>query len=219
MIHFEISTVNRYIKGGIILTDKKTDFAADLFHIYISSLKVGALTFGGGYAMLPILQREVVERRKWNAEEEILDFYALAQCLPGIIMVNTLSMVGHKRRGRPGALAASLGAITPSIVIILAIATLLTAFADVPAVQNAFAGIRVCVCVLIFNSIIKLWKSSVVNKISLAILISVAAGSLFLNLSPIFFVVASATVGILVTFLKRKTVGNTDDSPEGGTSE
>ena len=103
MIHFEISTVNRYIKGGIILTDKKTDFAADLFHIYISSLKVGALTFGGGYAMLPILQREVVERRKWNAEEEILDFYALAQCLPGIIMVNTLSMVGHKRRGRPGA--------------------------------------------------------------------------------------------------------------------
>lgn len=219
MIHFEISTVNRYIKGGIILSDKKTDFAADLFHIYISSLKVGALTFGGGYAMLPILQKEVVERRKWNAEEEILDFYALAQCLPGIIMVNTLSMVGHKRRGKPGALAASLGAITPSIVIILAIATLLTAFADVPAVQNAFAGIRVCVCVLIFNSIIKLWKSSVVNKISLAILISVVAGSLFLNLSPIFFVVAAATVGILVTFHKRKTVGNTDDSPEGGTSE
>lgn len=219
MIHFEISTVNRYIKGGIILTDKKTDFAADLFHIYISSLKVGALTFGGGYAMLPILQREVVERRKWNAEEEILDFYALAQCLPGIIMVNTLSMVGHKRRGRPGALAASFGAITPSIVIILAIATLLTAFADVPAVQNAFAGIRVCVCVLIFNSIIKLWKSSVVNKISLAILISVATGSLFLNLSPIFFVVAAATVGILVTFLKRETVGNTDDSPESGKSE
>ncbi|MDY5856047.1 MAG: chromate transporter [Anaerovoracaceae bacterium] len=181
----------------------QSEMLKELFEIYFTSVKVGAMTFGGGYAMLPILQKEVVEKKPWNTEEEILDYYALAQCLPGIIMVNTLAFVGQKRKGTAGAIASGLGAVTPPLIIITVIAALLTAFADVPAVQNAFAGIRVCVCVLIFNSILKLWKSSMVDKKCLAIFLVVAAGSLFLDLSPILFVAGAGILGILIQIAGR----------------
>ena len=177
----------------------------DLVELYISAAKVGALTFGGGYAMLPILQKEVVEVKKWNTEEEILDYYALAQCLPGIIMANTQGFIGYKRNGRIGAVVSALGAITPSIIIIIIIASLLTAFADLAVVQNAFAGIRVCVCVLIFNSILKLWKNSVVDYICLWIFLVVALMSLFTGISPIAFVVLAGVTGIAVSLLRKGT--------------
>lgn len=176
----------------------------ELIDIFFTSARVGAMTFGGGYAMLPILQKEVVEKKKWNTEEEILDYYALSQCLPGIIMVNTLVFVGQKKKGKIGAFASALGAVTPSFIIITIIATLLTAFADVPAVQSAFAGIRVCVCVLIFNSILKLWKSSVVDKKCLALFIIIAIGSLVVDITPIAFVLGAAVVGILIKALGGK---------------
>lgn len=175
----------------------------EIIEIYITAAKVGMLTFGGGYAMLPILQKEVVETKKWNTEKEILDYYALSQCLPGIIMVNTLVFVGQKRKKRIGAIAAGLGAVSPSILIITIIATFLTTFADVSLVQDAFAGIRVCVCVLIFNSIVKLWKSSVVDRISLIIFFAVAILSFAVDITPIAFVVISAIAGIALTTLKR----------------
>ena len=188
----------------------------ELLQIFITSVKVGALTFGGGYAMLPILEREVVENRKWNTEEEILDFYALSQCLPGILMVNTMAFVGEKRRGRTGAVVSAIGAAFPSFVIISVIAALLTAFADYPAVQHAFAGVRVCVCVLIFNSILKLWKSSVIDKWCLLIFAAVTAASLFTDLSPILFVVIAAAVGILLTVTgAHSEPAGTEGGPEG----
>lgn len=179
----------------------------DLIDIFFTSARVGAMTFGGGYAMLPILQKEVVEKKKWNTEEEILDYYALSQCLPGIIMVNTLVFVGKKKKGKAGAIASALGAVTPSFIIITIIAALLTAFADVPAVQNAFAGIRVCVCVLIFNSILKLWGSSVIDKKCLALFILIAIGSLVIDITPILFVVGAGIVGILLNVLSKPRSG------------
>ncbi len=175
----------------------------DLIDIFFTAARVGAMTFGGGYAMLPILQKEVVEKKKWNTEEEILDYYALSQCLPGIIMVNTLVFVGKNKKGKAGAVASALGAVTPSFIIITIIAALLTAFADVPAVQNAFAGIRVCVCVLIFNSILKLWKSSVVDKKCLALFIVIAIGSLVIDVTPIVFVVGAGVIGVIITLVGR----------------
>ena len=178
----------------------------DALQIYISACKVGALTFGGGYAMLPILQREVVESRGWNTEEEIMDYYALSQCLPGIIMVNTFSFIGEKRGGKPGAILGALGAITPSIIIISIIAGLLSHFADVAIVQNAFAGIRVCVTVLIFNAVLKLWKSSVVDKFTTAIFIAVAGCSLLLDISPVVFVIIGGLLGMGIHLLGRKKV-------------
>lgn len=170
----------------------------ELIDIFLTSARVGAMTFGGGYAMLPILQKEVVEKKKWNNEEEILDYYALSQCLPGVIMVNTLVFVGQKQKGKAGAFAGALGAVAPSFVIITIIAALLTAFADVPAVQNAFAGIRVCVCVLIFNSVLKLWKSSVIDKKCLAMFATITIVSLFIDITPIAFVISAAIIGIIL---------------------
>ena len=140
----------------------------------------------------------MVEGKKWCTEEEVLDYYAIAQCMPGIIMVNTLGFMGHKRKGTAGAIAAGLGAVTPSIIIITLIAVFLTAFADVPAVQNAFAGIRVCVCVLIFNSILKLWKNSIIDKKCLLIFLAVAICSLVLDITPVAFVIIAAVLGILL---------------------
>ena len=188
----------------------------EILQIYFASARVGLLTFGGGYAMLPILQREVVDAKKWNTEEEILDYYALAQCLPGIIMVNTLAFVGHKKRGKAGAAAAALGAITPPLIIITVIASLLTAFSEVPAVQNAFAGIRVCVSVLILNSILKLWKSSVPDVFCFAIFLAVALLSLLTALSPIVLVLASAALGILATLLRGGKNGASPSEGKGG---
>lgn len=178
----------------------------ELFDIFLTSARVGAMTFGGGYAMLPILQKEVVEKKKWNTEAEILDYYALSQCLPGIIMVNTLVFVGKNRKGTVGAVSSGLGAVTPSFIIITVIASLLTAFADVPAVQNAFAGIRVCVCVLILNSILKLWKSSVIDKKCLLLFLLIAVGSLAIDITPIIFVVGAGILGVIIKVAEKRGV-------------
>ncbi len=176
----------------------------ELFQIFVSFIKVGALTFGGGYAMLPILQREVVERRGWATEAEILDCYAMSQCLPGIIMINTSVFIGQKKKGALGGAAAALGAAFPSLVIITLIASLLTAFEDIPAVKNAFAGIRVCVCVLIFNAVLRLWKSSVVDLWGVLIFAAVCLGSVFTDISVIAFVLVSAALGIVIKRLGAK---------------
>ena len=172
--------------------------------IFIAAFRVGLMTFGGGYAMLPILQREVVENRKWVTEEEVLDYYAIGQCLPGIIMVNTMIFIGQKRKGKLGGIAAALGTVCPALIIITVIAALLTNFAEVTAVKHAFAGIRVCVCVLIFNAVIKLWKSSVIDWKCFAIFAVVAIGSLFTGLTPVLFVIVSALAGIVIKCLEVK---------------
>jgi len=174
----------------------------ELFEIFKAAFCVGIMTFGGGYAMLPILQREVVEQRGWISEEEMLDYYAVGQCLPGVIMVNTMIFVGEKRRGRLGGVVAALGTVFPALIIITAIAALLTNFADVPAVKNAFAGIRVCVVVLIFNSIVKLWKKSIVDAKCFVIFLLITLLSLFTKLTPVIFVAAAAVLGIAIKALE-----------------
>lgn len=174
----------------------------ELFEIFTVAFRVGLFTFGGGYAMLPILQREVVESRGWVSDEEVLDYYAIGQCLPGIIMVNTMIFVGNKRRGKAGGIAAALGTVCPALIIITLIAALLTNFADVPAVKNAFAGIRVCVVVLILNSIIKLWKSSMIDWKCFVIFGLVVLGSLFTSITPVVFVILAAIAGIVIKSLE-----------------
>ena len=132
-----------------------------LWTLYRAFFMIGALTFGGGYAMLPMLEREIVAKHKWATQEEILDYFAIGQCTPGIIAVNTATFVGYKQKGIIGGIVATLGVVSPSIVIIMVIAAVLTNFMDVVWVQHAFAGIRVAVCALIVASVIKLAKSNV----------------------------------------------------------
>lgn len=164
--------------------------------LFLTFMQVGGLTFGGGYAMLPILQREVVEKRNWATDEELTDYFAVGQCTPGIIAVNTATFVGQKQAGVLGGIVATLGIVAPSLVIISILAGFINTFAELAVIKNAFAGIRVCVCVLIFNAVCKLWKSSVKNKLVLAIFAVVTLGSLLFDLSPVFFVVVAAVLGI-----------------------
>lgn len=172
-----------------------------LLELFLTFAKIGAMTFGGGYAMLPILERELVEKRRWTSSEDLMDYFAVGQCTPGIISVNTATFVGQRLAGVAGGIAATLGMVFPSLIIICFIAGMLTNFADIPAVKSAFAGIRVCVCVLIFNAVVKLWKGAVQDKAALLLCGVVFVCSSAFDLSPVIFVIACAGAGILITEL------------------
>lgn len=174
-----------------------------LAQIFLTFLKVGALTFGGGYGILPILSREVVQKLGWATEEEVADCFAVAQCLPGVIAVNTSVQVGYRKKGAAGGIAAALGVVSPSLVIIMALSALISSFSDIPAVSSAFAGIRVCVFVLIMNTLIKLWKSAVADKLSIIIFAAVFAVAVFTNLSVAFLVIGAGIVGVAASTLRK----------------
>ena len=170
-----------------------------LLDLFCAFFRIGLFTFGGGYAMLPLLQREIVEKKHWATEEELLDYFAVGQCTPGIIAVNTATFVGFKEKK---ALRRDLCHARRRFAVARDHHRYCGAaeqFAHIAAVQNAFAGIRVAVCVLILNSIVKLWKKSVVDKLTLGVFIAVFLGSVLLShVSPVVFIVAAAVLGIVV---------------------
>lgn len=172
----------------------------DLFLIFA---RIGAVTFGGGYAMLPILQKEIVQTRGWASDEEIMDYYAISQCTPGIIAVNTAIFIGYKCKKEMGALCAALGMVFPSIVIILVIAMFLSNIMSYSLVQMAFSGVRVAVGVLVVNATVTLFKKGVVDKSTLIIFVIVFLILMFTSLSPIPVVVGSALIGILLKARKE----------------
>ena len=181
--------------------------------LFLTFAKIGVMTFGGGVAMLPMLQREIVDKHHWASEEEMLDYYAIGQCTPGIIAVNCATFIGYKQKKTAGAVAATFGVVFPSLVIILLLAGLITNYSGIPAVNSAFAGIRVCVCVLVLNAVVKLAKKSVIDAPTAAIMIVTAVCSLLLQLSPIFYVLVSAAVGILLKSFGGK---HTEENGGGG---
>ena len=168
----------------------------ELWTMFLTFCRIGGLTFGGGYAMLPMLQREVVEQYQWATEEELMDYYAIGQCTPGIIAVNTATFVGYKKRGVLGAIFCTLGVVFPSLCIITVIAAFLKNFQDIIYVQQAFAGIRVAVCALILDAIVKLWKKNVKSIWGIALFLIVLAVMILLDVSPILVVIGAAVVGI-----------------------
>lgn len=176
----------------------------ELWTLFWAFAKMGVMTFGGGMAMLPILQREVVENRHWATEEEMVDYYAIGQCTPGIIAVNTATFIGQKQKGIAGGIVATMGVVFPSLVIITILAGLISNYSHLAWVTNAFAGIQVCVCILILNATVKLLKKSVVDKRTAVIFVLVLAGSVFLQVSPIWFVLISAFAGIVLKGLEVK---------------
>lgn len=156
---------------------------------------IGSITFGGGYAILPILIREIVEKRQWLSEDEMLDYFAVSQCTPGIICVNVSTFMGYRRHGFWGALSATLGVITPSLIIITVVAAVLSNFADIPWVQHAFAGIRIAVSALIASTVWNLARKNVKTwlKAAIAVLAFVTVG--LLHFSPIYVTLAFAVFG------------------------
>jgi chromate transporter len=184
----------------------------DLFWTFA---RIGGFTFGGGYAMLPILQREVVEKREWVTANELTDYYAIGQCTPGIIAVNTATFVGNRAKGTLGGIVATLGVVFPSLVIITLLAAFLQNFADLPIVQNAFAGIRAAVFILILQAVLKLRKGALVDKITLGISLLVFLLSVIFNLSPIWLVLAAAAAGMMVKGIRpaKNATGKEKEGP------
>lgn len=171
------------------------------FELFLTFAKIGVTTFGGGYAMLPILQREVVEEKHWASDEELIDYFAIGQCTPGVIAVNVATFIGNKLKGIVGGIVATLGVVFPSLVIITLIAAVISNFMDIVWVQNAFAGIRACVCIFIFNAVVKLWRSAVIDFPSFLIFALVFAGSTFLSISPVLYVLIAGVAGVMLTVL------------------
>ena len=175
----------------------------ELLDLYLAFMKIGAVNFGGGYAMLPLLERDLVETRGWVTTQDLTDYFAIGQCTPGIIALNVATFVGSRRKGVIGAITATLGFVTPPIAIILVIATFLQGFADYPVVQNAFAGIRVCVCVLIVQAVLRLWSKSVVDRASLLLylgvfLMTALSGVLPLAVPAAILVILSGILGVII---------------------
>ena len=187
----------------------------DLLELYWVYPKIGCVNFGGGYAMLPLLERELVTKRGWTTMDELRDYFAIGQCTPGVIALNVSTFIGQKRKGVLGAVAAMLGFLTGPIAIILIIAAFLKNFAELEVVQHAFAGIRVCVCVLIIQAILRLWKSSVVDAFTLvlyAVILSLSALSTFTGLLPVkipaaVLVILSGVAGLTASLVKDKNSG------------
>lgn len=196
LIHWvQSNNKDRNRKRGImnIYLDMFTTFA-----------KIGAFTFGGGYAMLPMLQSEVVEKKKWATDDELLDYFAVGQCTPGVIAVNTASFIGYYQKGILGSIIATAGVVFPSVVIIMLIASLLSNFADLPIVQHALSGIRIAVCVLILKAVIKMFKSGVKDIFGIIIFGLALLCSYFSLLPTIIIVILAGSIGVFIQLIKTK---------------
>lgn len=175
----------------------------ELLNIFLIFFRMGAFTFGGGYAMLPIIQEEIVKKRNWATDNEIIDYYAIGQCTPGIIAVNTATFIGYRKKGIMGAVSATLGLVTPSLILISIIAKFFKEFQEYEIVQYAFNGIQVVVVALITITVINMFKQSVKDNYGIILFLAAFIIIGFLKLSPIMVVVSSAMIGIL-KFRNRK---------------
>ena len=189
----------------------------ELLDLYWTFVKIGCVTFGGGYAMLPILEEELANKRNWTNLDELRDYFSIGQCTPGIIALNVSTFIGEKKKGVPGAILASVGFLTGPIVIILVIAAFLKNFADYPVVQHAFAGIRVCVCVLILQAILRLWKKSVVDALSLVLYLVIFLPHAFgkyigIRIPAALLVILAGAAGILISTYRAKKAGKEGDA-------
>ena len=189
-----------------------------LIDLFLTFARIGVCTFGGGYAMLPILQRELVENKKWATETELADYYAVGQCTPGIIAVNTATFVGRGQAGIAGGVVATLGLVFPSLVIIMVIAAFLQNFMHLDLVVHAFNGVRAGVVALIASSVIKLFKNAVIDwptRIIYAVVLVLAGYGTFFSLpqgalgaalgvlsSPVILVIAAGAAGLGVRWAK-----------------
>lgn len=169
-----------------------------LSELFGSFFRIGILTFGGGLTMLPMLKYEIVQKKKWCSEEQLLDCYAVGQCTPGIIAVNTATYVGYLKAGIPGAIWATTGIVSPSILIITLIASFLRQFIDNIWIQHALVGIRGIVCALMFQTVINLAKKSLIHPLCILICIGAFLLTFFTNIPTILIVILSAIVGNLL---------------------
>jgi len=178
-----------------------------LWVLYKTFFKINILTFGGGYAMLPMLEKEVVNNKKWTTMEEISDYYAVSQCTPGVIAVNIATFIGYKQKKVLGGIIATLGAITPSIIIVLLLSGILEQILGYQIVKSAFSGIAVAVCALLVQALTKLIKSGIKDVYTAIVAIVSATVSILFKLSPMLIVLVTGVVTVLYKFILEKVKG------------
>lgn len=192
--------------------NEKSQFK-ELWGIFLAFFKIGSFTFGGGYAMIPLIEKEVVDKKAWISKEDIIDVFAVAQSIPGAIAINSATLIGYKIKKKKGSYAATLGVILPSFLIILLIATVFSKFQDNIIVQNAFKGIRPAVVALIFIAAVNIGKTAIKDKISLVIALVAFTLILVFDVHAIFAVIGGAVVGLVLYKIpnnKSKYICNKD---------
>lgn len=175
-----------------------------LVELFFAFARIGVLTFGGGLAMLPMLKHELVVKKNWVTEDEILDYYAVGQCTPGIIAVNVATFIGYKKAGIIGGIISTLGIVTPSVIIITILATILTNVMDNPIVASALTGIRGVVCALLIHTVILLTKKSIEDLWCGTIFILVILTGFLLELPSVVIVIISGILGIIIQKYAKK---------------
>lgn len=180
------------------------DKIKNLFNLYFSFAKIGTFTIGGGLAMMPMMQSELIEKRKWITDEELIDYYAVGQSTPGIVAVNVATFVGYKQMGIIGGIFATLGMVTPSLVIIMILASLINSINDFPIIQKALKGINVAVAALLTSTIINFMKKTI-KKFTNAIFMMISFLLVFVFKLPSFWIILFALfIGVVLTYKEKK---------------
>ena len=182
----------------------------DLFKLFFAFFRIGLFTIGGGYAMLPLMEKEAVDKNHWVTKEEMLDIYTMSQCTPGVIAVNTATFIGRKEKGVIGAAFATLGVITPSLIIITLIATLFKNYYENPYVIKALVGVRCAVAALILTSTYRLVIKAVKSPIQIGILIGAFITVTFLGSSPVMVIIVTGLLGLFLFDARPKEVKQND---------
>lgn len=170
----------------------------ELFDLYFTFFRIGGLTFGGGLTMLPMLKYELVEQRGWVQEDELLDYYAIGQCTPGIIAVNVSTFIGYKRKGIPGAIFSTLGMVSPSLIIVSVLAVFLEQFLASTVMAHAMAGIKAVVCALMLNTVVTLAKKSVINGLCAAVAAAAFVAAAFTPVPTVLLVILAGALGVIL---------------------
>lgn len=166
--------------------------------LYLTFFRIGLFTFGGGYAMIPLIEREMVDRKKWVKESDIVDVFALSQTMPGAIAINSATLIGYRMGGMKASLAAMLGVITPSIVILTLIALFFNQYLDQPIIKAAFIGIRSGIVALVIKAGIRIAKSAVKDRLTLVICVVAVISIVIFDVNAIFLIIGGASIGMLI---------------------
>lgn len=195
------------------------DKIKNLFNLYFSFAKIGTFTIGGGLAMMPMMQSELIEKRKWITDEELIDYYAVGQSTPGIVAVNVATFVGYKQMGIIGGVFATLGMVTPSLVIIMILASLINSINDFPIIQKALKGINVAVAALLTSTIINFMKKTI-KKFTNAIFMMISFLLVFVFKLPSFWIILFALlIGVVLTYKEKKKVAAVEEDSKKNDGE
>ncbi|MDO4620702.1 MAG: chromate transporter [Lachnospiraceae bacterium] len=170
----------------------------ELWELYAAFFRIGGLTFGGGLTMLPMLKHEIVEKKHWAEEEELLDYYAVGQCTPGIIAVNVATFIGYKRKGVIGGIFSTLGMISPSLLIVSALALVLEQFLANSTIAHAVGGIKVIVCALMLNTVVTMAKKTIKDKLTAAVCVLSVLLVVFTPIPKVLIVILAGTAGVIL---------------------